>query len=87
MAAIDILTSFKGTSVHDGWRSYAGYDCAHALCNAHHLRELRFLVERYGQAWADQMMTLLVTMKAAVEQAQAQGQTQKTLLEIMVWSR
>ena len=76
MDAMDILPSFKGTSVHDGWRSYAGYDCAHALCNAHHLRELRFLVERYGQAWADQMMTLLVTMKASVEQAQAQGQTQ-----------
>jgi transposase len=37
---------------------------------------LRFLVERYQQAWAEQMMTLLVTMKATVEHAQAQGQTQ-----------
>lgn len=74
--AMDILPQFEGTSVHDGWRSYALYGGVHALCNAHHLRELRFLVERDGQAWADQMMTLLVTMKAAVEQAQAQGQTQ-----------
>lgn len=74
--AMDILPQFEGTSVHDGWRSYALYDCVHALCNAHHLRELRFLIERYQQGWAEQMMTLLVTMKVSVEQAQAQGQTQ-----------
>ena len=74
--AMDILPQFEGTSVHDGWRSYALYGCVHALCNAHHLRELRFLVERYQQGWAEQMMTLLVTMKVSVEQTQAQGQTQ-----------
>lgn len=80
--AMDILPQFEGTSVHDGWRSYASYDCAHALCNAHHLRELRFLVERYQQKWADEMMTLLVSMKIAVEQAQAQGQTQLSTHEM-----
>ena len=45
-------------------QSYSSYDCVHALCNAHHLRELRFLVERDEQTSAEQMMTLLVTLKA-----------------------
>jgi transposase len=80
--AMDVLPQFEGTSVHDGWRSYALYGCVHALCNAHHLRELRFLVERYQQEWAEEMMTLLVRMKASVEQAQAQGQTQLSAEEI-----
>lgn len=71
-----VLPNFKGIGVHDGWRSYAGYDnCAHSLCNAHHLRELRFLVERYEQPWADEMMTLLVEMKTAVDMAKALDQS------------
>ncbi|MEO0644818.1 MAG: IS66 family transposase [Cyanobacteria bacterium J06650_10] len=68
-----VLTNFDGVGVHDGWRSYFNYDCAHSLCNAHHLRELRFIVERYEQDWAQQMMTLLCEIKAQVDEAKAAG--------------
>ena len=37
MTEMAVLPQFQGISVHDGWSSYAHYDCDHALCNAHHL--------------------------------------------------
>lgn len=76
MDAIGILPAFAGTSVHDGWSAYWTYACAHALCNAHHLRELTYLHEQEGQVWAAEMRTLLQQMHGAVEQAKAGGATQ-----------
>jgi transposase len=67
MAAAGILDSFRGTVVHDHWKPYFTYDeCAHALCNAHHLRELRYVATQYHQGWANDMAALLVEIKAAV---------------------
>jgi transposase len=57
---IGLLPHYQGVAVHDGLTSYFGYEqCTHALCNAHHLRELRFIHEQYGQAWAADLRLLL----------------------------
>jgi len=77
-----ILPTFKGISVHDGWQSYFLYGCRHSLCNARHLRELRFIVEGFEQPWAAQMMTLLVKIKTAVETAQITGHTALSRLQL-----
>jgi transposase len=70
-----ILPEFEGKAIHDGWKSYDDYGCEHFLCNAHHLRELQFIVERYEQSWAFQMSLLLVTILRQVQTAQNQGHT------------
>jgi transposase len=75
--AIGILPTYRGVSVHDGWAAYRGHTtCRHALCNIHHLRELTFLEEQYHQAWAKDLKSLLLEMKATVEQARLQGAEQ-----------
>jgi len=76
--AIGLLLGFGGRRVHDAWAPYLKLPGLYALCNAHLLRELIGLHEETGQAWVQKLIRLLLSMKAAVAQARAAGQTALT---------
>ena len=60
MDAMGVLQHLSGVLVHDGWAPYRHYDnVTHALCNAHHLRELEAAAEADDQGWASAMAGLL----------------------------
>lgn len=67
MAAMNVLPRFTGILSHDHWKPYFQLNCRHALCNAHHLRELTFAEEQDHQAWARHMRELLLTIHEAVK--------------------
>jgi transposase len=73
MRAVGILPKFSGRAVHDFWKSYLAFDCRHALCNAHLLRDLTFIKERLGQKWAEKLIQHLLYIKKQVERAKARG--------------
>lgn len=66
--AADILPNYSGIAVHDHWKPYFKYNAEHALCNAHHLRELNAFAETEKHPWAIKMIKLLVEMKLGVEE-------------------
>jgi len=70
IAAKNVLPQFTGILCHDHWKPYFKLDCLHALCNAHHLRELTYVEEQDQQGWAKQMRELLLNIEQAVK---AQG--------------
>jgi transposase len=63
MDTFGIRPNFTGTAVHDGWASYRDFPCPHALCNAHHLRELIHVGETTRQPWAQAMIDFLCRAK------------------------
>lgn len=75
MDAAGILPNFVGIIVHDHWAPYFSYErIIHALCNAHHIRELTFLYEQEKEEWAKSMTDLLLEGKRAVEKHKETGE-------------
>ena len=79
--AIGILPRFEGKALHDGWSSYFKYGCDHGLCNAHHIRELTFIYEQYGQRWAKQMIEFLLEVKEKRERSRGNRFASKRIRE------
>jgi transposase len=62
-----ILPVYRGTAMHDGWSSYFKFNCKHALCNSHHLRDLIFIHEEEKQDWAKDLINQLIDIKTTVD--------------------
>jgi len=76
MDAMGVLANLSGVLVHDGWSPYRKYtEVAHALCNAHHLRELDGVAEVAGQKWATDMVALLANTWHRVLELREAGAT------------
>ena len=69
-----LLAKVTGIVVHDHWKPYYTMTgVLHALCNAHHLRELKALVEIEKEDWARKMQRLLRRACHATNLAREQG--------------
>jgi len=69
-----LLDNVTGIVVHDHWKPYYTLkNVLHALCNAHHLRELQALVEIEKEDWACKMQRLLRRACHAANLAREQG--------------
>ncbi len=81
VAGTDFLTHYRaeekrgstpqnaaGIAVHDHWKPYFKMENTdHALCNAHHLRELKAVSEIDDEVWAAKMAKLLCLMLRVVK--------------------
>jgi transposase len=73
MNDMGILPDYAGIAVHDAWAPYDTYTgAAHALCNAHLLRELQAVIDHHqaenntdAWCWADQVGFALLTLHRA----------------------
>jgi transposase len=83
-----LLAGVKGIVVHDHWRPYYTMTgVLHALCNAHHLRELKALIDIEKEDWARKMHRLLRRACHAVNLARERGSPLKPCLIALIERR
>jgi hypothetical protein len=81
--AIDIIPRYGGKIIHDCWASYLSYlHCGHGLCGSHLLRELTFIFESNGYAWARNMKRLLQETCVKVSKSEAKKLADKDLANL-----
>jgi transposase len=70
-----LAENLQGIVVHDHWKPYYTLSgVLHALCNAHHLRELQALIDIEREDWARRMQILLRRACHAANLARQRGQ-------------
>jgi transposase len=75
----------QGIVVHDHWKPYYTMTgMLHALCNAHHLRELKALVEIEKEDWSGKMQRLLRRACHATDLARERGVPLKPALIALI---
>jgi transposase len=80
-----LLAQVTGIIVHDHWKPYYTLKgVLHALCNAHHLRELKALIEIEKEEWARKMQRLLRRACHAANLARGQGVALKPSLIALI---
>ena len=58
---LNVIPRYGGILIHDRWASYFAYqNCKHALCGSHLLRDLTFVEDAHGHAWAKRLKKLLL---------------------------
>jgi transposase len=62
-----VLPAYGGVLVHDHLVGLYAFACNHAECNAHALRYLKAAIEGKKRKWAEDMITLLLEAKTALE--------------------
>ena len=74
LAQFGILEGYEGFAINDFYSIYLPYDqCGHGLCNAHHLRDLKYVEEEFGQAWAGKLAKFLIKAKDLKEKGLSKG--------------
>lgn len=75
---IGIIPRYGGVVIHDCWQSYLSYEhCDHGLCGSHLLRELTFIRDSNGYAWAANIKRLLQENCAIVAKRESKQLTER----------